>query len=92
MPENDQQVTWTAKLPTLAAGIILALAGVIVWAYGKSKSATITALVLLTLGAAFIGYSMTIKEWCVVNQKSAFSAAFSPSLRGCLRMKGWAEF
>jgi hypothetical protein len=53
--------------------------------------AALAALALLAAGG-FLYWSLSIKEWCaVVNDKSAFSAAFSPSLRGCLRTKGWFE-
>ena len=82
------EVRWTAKLPALIAGVFFLLAG----AVGLRRSLVLGG-VLMLLGAAFIGYSLTIKEWCAqVNyQQSAFSSAFAPSFHGCLRQKGWLE-
>lgn len=85
------QVKWTAKLPALAAGLLLWMGSLWLVFYRRSRVGALAALVLFLAGGGFIGYSLTIKEWCVVNEQSAFSSAFSPSLRGCLRMKGWLE-
>lgn len=90
MPENENDVTWTAKLPALIAGAALILAG-LVSLCGRWKYAAIGGALLILAGVGFVGWSLSIKEWCVVNERSAFSSAFSPSLRGCLRQKGWLE-
>lgn len=82
---------WTAKLPALILGIVALIAGLFV-SGSKWRYAALGGAVLFGLGAGFIGYSLTIKEWCVPNTQSAFSSAFSSSFRGCLRMKGWIEF
>ncbi len=84
-------VKWTAKLPALIMAIILFVVGLFV-AKSKWRYATLAALLLFAASGGFLYWSITIKEWCVVNEQSAFTAAFSPSLRGCLRMKGWLEF
>ena len=82
---------WTAKLPALIVGIALFIAGLFV-SHSKWRYAALGGALLLLSGCGFIYYSMTIKEWCkVVNERSAFSSAFSPSLRGCLQQKGWLE-
>lgn len=82
---------WTAKLPTLVVGVVLFIAGLFI-AHSRWRYAALGGTILLIAGAGFVGYSMTIKEWCkVVNERSAFSSAFSPSLRGCLKQKGWLE-
>jgi uncharacterized membrane protein len=82
---------WTAKLPALIVGIVLFIAGLFL-SHSKWRYAALSGALLLIAGAGFITYSMTIKEWCkVVNEQSAFSAAFSPSLRGCLKQKRWLE-
>lgn len=83
---------WTAKLPALLLGIILFIAGLIAIAYRKSRTATIVGLSLIVLGSGFIGYSLTIKNWCVPGPGSAFSSAFHQSFAACLRQKTWLEF
>jgi len=88
MPSNNQ-VSWTAKLPTLLLGIVTAVIGLLLWAYSKSKSATIIATLVILLGGSFFTYSFTIKDWCIV--KSDFGGDFSPDLHGCLKAKGWLE-
>lgn len=89
---DDQEVAWTNKLPALVIGVVLLIAGL----YMRNKRwrpAIIGGTVLILMGCGFIGYSMTIKEWCAaVNPQSAFSSAFSTSFHGCLRAKGWLEF
>jgi hypothetical protein len=82
---------WTLKLPLLVLGLVLAVPGVLAVAYRRSAVMTIVGLVLIVMALSFIGYSLTIKEWCVVDENSQFSSDFAPTLRGCLRMKGWAE-
>ena len=89
---QDQSVHWTAKLPLLVIGIVLALAGVVQLCWTKSKVAAAIGLILIVMGASFIGYSMTIKNWCVPGAGSAFSSGFGQSFAACARMKGWIEF
>lgn len=85
-------VKWTAKLPALIVAVILFVVGLFV-AKSKWRYAAVAALLLFAASAGFFYWSLTIKEWCaVVNEQSAFSSGFSPSLRGCLRAKGWLEF
>ncbi len=87
------EVAWTAKLPTLIIGIILAVAGVFVWLFRKSKTAAIIGLVLIAAGISFVAYSMTIKDWCrVVDPKSQFNSDFAMEFKQCLEAKGWFEF
>lgn len=83
---NEADVRWTAKLPTLAIGIVLVIAAVI----ASSRRATMTAIILLGLGAVFVGYSLTIKDWCevkglawgeLVHGQHAFGA--------CWKQKSW---
>ncbi len=93
MAENspNPQVQWTAKLPALVIGIVLFIVGLFI-SHSKWRYAALGAVVLFAASAGFLYWSISIKEWCVVNEQSAFGAGFSPSLRGCLRMKGWLEF
>jgi len=84
-------VKMTAKLPALIIGIVLFISGLFV-AKSRLRFAALGAALLFGAAGGFLYWSLIIKEWCVVNEQSAFSAAFSPSLRGCLRMKGWLEF
>lgn len=82
---------WTAKLPTLIIGAVIFIVGLFV-SHSKWRYAAVGGLLLFGVGSGFIGYSMTVKEWCVPNlQQSAFSSAFATSFHGCLRMKGWLE-
>lgn len=81
---------WTAKLPALIIAGILFVVGLFV-SHSKWRYAALGGLLLFAAAAGFLGYSLTIKEWCVPNQQSAFSSAFSSSFVGCLRMKGWLE-
>lgn len=84
-------VKWTAKLPALIVAVVLAIAGLFV-SQSKWRYAAMAAALLLAASGGFLYWSLSIKEWCaVVNERSAFSSAFSPSLRGCLRAKGWFE-
>ena len=84
-------VKWTAKLPALIAAIVLFVVGLFV-AHSKWRYAALGAALLFAASGGFLYWSLSIKEWCaVVNDKSAFSAAFSPSLRGCLKYKGWFD-
>ena len=87
------QTQLTPKLPSLIVGVLVSVIGVLSILYGKSKSAFIAGLVLLAAGFGFLIYSHSIKQWCVpkVASYSAFSSQFSPTLNGCLRLKGLLE-
>ena len=86
---ND--VKWTSKAPTLLIGIGLSVVGAVLFCWSKSRTMTIAAIFTFSLGGAFIYYSTTVKEWCVSKTRPELSADFAPSLRGCLRQKGWFE-
>lgn len=90
--DNRSGAQWTSKLPALAAAVLFILAAAVMAVYGRSPRVTIAAVLVLLLGVGFAGYSLTVKEWCVPSERPAFSGAFAPSLRGCLRLKGWTEF
>lgn len=79
---------WTAKLPALIAAIVLFIAGLFV-SHSKWRYAALGALMLFCASGGFLYWSLTIKDWCY---GSAWSSAFSPDLRMCLRQKGWFEF
>lgn len=86
-------VKWTAKLPDLLGGVALAVSGIVVICWQKSKTLTIIGILLILAGTSFIGYSMTIKNWCEsYSVSSDFSSDFSLSFNDCLRQKGWFEF
>jgi disulfide bond formation protein DsbB len=92
-PQNNHSVEWTRKGPALIVGIVLGIIGLFVWAFDKSKSATIAAFVLIMFSLAFIGYSMTIKDWCKqTDPNSSFSKEFSMEFRQCIQSKSWFEF
>jgi hypothetical protein len=61
--------------------------------HSKWRYAALGALLLFSAGAGFIGYSLTIKQWCAERNvvQSAFSSAFAPNFHQCLRQKGWLE-
>lgn len=87
---ND--VRWTNKLPALVIGIILILAGF----FASIRRAVATAIILIALGAGFVGYSLTIKEWCELKGttlgQSAWGSGFGGGFDQCLRQKGWLSF
>ena len=84
-------VKWTAKLPALIISLVLFVAGLFV-AHSKWRYAALGAMLLFAASGGFLYWSLSIKEWCaVVNDQSPFSAAFSPSIRGCLKAKGWFD-
>ncbi len=86
------EIRWTGKLPTLIVGVIVLLASVI----ALSKRATILAIILFVLGAGFVGYSLTIKDWCEMKGttlgQSAWGNGFGASFDSCARAKGWLSF
>ena len=89
---SDQyNVQWTSKVWIVAISIAFFILGAVVLCWEKSKVGTITGVLLLSLGFAFLGYSTTIKQWCIANHKSAFSSGLGGSFGGCLR-KGYMEF
>lgn len=91
MNEQTPQIKWTAKLPALIISIVLFIIGLFV-AKSKWRYAALGAALLFAASGGFLYWSLSIKEWCkIVNEHSAFSAAFSPSIRGCLKYKGWLE-
>ena len=83
-PPNVYPVAWTAKMVGLRA------------VTKARKYSYLMGLALFIIGVVFVGYSTTIKEWCVPRQNVpavlAFSTDFHVSLHGCLRNKGWLEF
>lgn len=86
-------VRWTAKLPTLAAGIVLILAGL----FASTRRATAAAIILIALGLAFVGYSLTIKDWCelkptTMGQSAWGQGGFGGGIGECLKAKGWLSF
>jgi disulfide bond formation protein DsbB len=92
VPDHPNNVQWTAKLPLLVGGVLLAIAGLYLTIYRRSRIVALTGLALIVIGSFFIAYSFTIKEWCkVINPNNAFSSGFSVEFRGCLTAKGWLE-
>ena len=86
---NEADVRWTAKLPTLAIGIVLVIAAVI----ASSRRATIAAIILLLSGVAFVGYSLTIKDWCEVKGLAWGQLGYGQHAFGaCWKQKGWLSF
>lgn len=81
-------VRWTSKAPALIGGIILIVAGLVsTW-----RRAAVLGLVLIGLGAAFIGYSMTVKDWCEIHGPPGFGGGFGGGFQQCLKAKGWLAF
>lgn len=89
MPDD---VRWTAKLPTLLIGLALIVAGL----FATTRRAVIASIILIGLGAAFVSYSLTIKEWCALKGttlgQSAWGSGFGASFDQCLKQKGWLSF
>ncbi len=88
---ND--VKWTAKGPALLAGIVLILVGLLSTWRGR----IIAGVVLVALGLAFVGYSLTIKNWCELRgadygQSAWGSSGFGGGIGDCVREKGWLSF
>lgn len=81
-------VRWTAKLPMMLAGLTLVAAGL----FASSRHAAVTAIIVVVLGAAFVGYSLTIKDWCAA-KASWGNAGFGQHAFGqCLLAKGYFAF
>lgn len=91
---NDQtdDVQWTNKLPALLTGLVLIVAGL----FASWQRAAIAAVVLLSLGTAFVFYSLTIKDWCQTKGttlgQSPWGQGFGTSFDSCAREKGWFAF
>ena len=88
----NAQVRWTAKLPAIILGVASLLgAGV-----ATRNARVIAGVVLLLLGAAFVIYSFTIKEWCTLNQNAWQNTwgdlSFNGTLGECIRSKSWFSF
>jgi len=87
MTEEDTQ--WTNKLPALLIGLVLIVAGL----FASWRRAVIAAVLLLALGTAFIGYSLTIKDWCSLRGstlgQSPWGQGFGASFDQCAKQKGW---
>lgn len=90
MTADESEVHWTAKLPLLIAGILVGLVGIVAVLWRKSPLITALGVLLLLVAVGFIGWSMTIKDWCIMH--SDFGGDFSPDLAGCLKLKGWFQF
>lgn len=90
MPEP--QVQWTNKLPALVIGIVLLIAGL----FASSRRAAVAAIILIALGAGFVGYSLTIKDWCEMKGttlgQSAWGQGFGASFDQCVKAKGYFSF
>jgi hypothetical protein len=85
----SDDVRWTNKLPALVAGVILILAGLL----ASSRRATAAAIILIALGAGFVGYSLTIKDWCEVKGMAWGDKAFGQGGFGhCWKQKGYFSF
>ncbi len=89
----NEQVEWTKKLPSLIAGLVLLFIGLV----ALMRHWSIVALVAVLLGAGFIGYSLTIKDWCAVKgttmgQSAWGQSGFGGGIGDCVRAKGWWSF
>ena len=81
-------VRWTAKLPTLIAGLILLCATFMAAARGR----TLIALVLLAMAVGFGLYSATLKEWCEAKASWGSVEWKTHNFGQCLKLKGWWSF
>ena len=87
------KVRWTWKAPALIAGVALAALGLVTTTRGR----IIAGLAIIILGAAFVAYSMTIKDFCAVHQHGWHGGTwgqtgFGGQLGECLAEKGWFSF
>lgn len=89
---GEPDVRWTAKGPALAAGLILLVAAL----FATGRRAFATAAVLAVLGAGFVGYSLTLKNWCEIQGttygQSPWGQGFGGAFDECLKAKGWLAF
>ncbi len=85
-------VRWTAKAPALIAGLILLLASAFLAAKGWAR----VAIVVAVLGAGFVGYSATLKDWCQLHGstlgQSPWGQGWGGSFGECLKAKGYLSF
>lgn len=90
-PADDARIAWTAKGPALIAGLVAIVLAMVATARGR----LILAGVLLFLGAAFLTYSLTLKQWCVAHHGGWGGAwgenAFGDTLGDCIKEKGWFQ-
>ena len=88
----NAQVKWTAKLPAIILGVASLLGAGVATRNGR----VIAGVVLLLLGAAFVIYSFSIKEWCTLNQNAWQNTwgdlSFNGTLGECIRSKSWFSF
>lgn len=90
---NQQETDWTAKGPALIAGLILILIGI----FAGSRRSLMLAAVLVLIGMAFVGYSLTIKDWCQLRGAELGTTAwggggFGGGIGDCLKSKHWLSF
>ena len=83
---------WTAKGPAIILGTLSILGAGIATRNGR----IIAGSVLLLLGAAFVIYSFTIKEWCELYsyawQNNWGDLSFNGSLGECIRQRSVFSF
>lgn len=91
MTDDRDDVQWTAKAPALIAGIVLVIAGIFSLSR-KWKYAALIGVSLLIAGSGFIGWSLTIKDWCVGKDMLPFTDQHGEAIFNCFRHKGWLEF
>jgi len=88
----NAQVRWTAKLPAIILGVASLLGAGVATRNGR----VIAGVVLVLLGAAFVIYSFTIKEWCELNQNAWQNTwgdlSFNGSLGECIRQRSVFSF
>ena len=86
------QVKWTAKGPAIILGILSILGAGIATRNGR----IIAGSVLLLLGAAFVIYSFTIKEWCEIHayawKNNWGELSFNGLLGECIRQRSVFSF
>lgn len=86
------KIGWTAKGPALIAGLVALALAMVATARGR----LLLAGVLLFLGAAFLTYSLTLKQWCALHHGAWGGAwgqsTFGDKLGDCLKEKGWWAF
>ena len=83
----DRGFQW---IGTTIVGLVLIGVGLFMQLQGRSRKMAIAGLAVIALGVCFIGYSLTMKQWCVPQAKTSFSASFHPNF-SCVR-KGWLSF
>jgi len=74
------------KAGTAIIGIILIGIGLLM----EGRKMAIAGLIIIALGLCFIGYSMTMKKWCVPQVSPSFNAWVHSNF-SCIE-KGWLSF